>query len=69
MGTQDGLAHIALGLANPGDVILVSDPGYPIGLGPDGEGYVRIAMVQKDELLEEAVEHLRRSRLLEALPV
>ena len=30
MGSQDGLAHIALGLINPGDVVLVPDPGYPI---------------------------------------
>jgi LL-diaminopimelate aminotransferase len=30
MGSQDGLAHLALCLVNPGDVILVPDPGYPI---------------------------------------
>ncbi|MBP2653166.1 MAG: dapL 3 [Firmicutes bacterium] len=30
MGSQDGLAHIALCLVNPGDVVLVPDPGYPI---------------------------------------
>lgn len=30
MGTQDGLAHITLGLANPGEAVLVPDPGYPI---------------------------------------
>lgn len=30
MGSQDGLAHLALCLINPGDVILVPDPGYPI---------------------------------------
>lgn len=30
MGSQDGLAHIALCLINPGDVVLVPDPGYPI---------------------------------------
>jgi len=40
-----------------------------VGFGPSGEGYVRIAIVQKDELLEEAVERLSRSRLLGALPV
>ncbi|SHI45351.1 LL-diaminopimelate aminotransferase [Desulfofundulus thermosubterraneus] len=30
MGSQDGLAHIALAYINPGDVALVPDPGYPI---------------------------------------
>ncbi|WP_425060990.1 LL-diaminopimelate aminotransferase [Sporomusa carbonis] len=30
LGSQDGLAHIALCLINPGDVVLVPDPGYPI---------------------------------------
>jgi LL-diaminopimelate aminotransferase len=30
LGSQDGLAHIALCLVNPGDVVLVPDPGYPI---------------------------------------
>jgi LL-diaminopimelate aminotransferase len=30
MGSQDGLAHLALAITNPGDVVLVPDPGYPI---------------------------------------
>lgn len=30
IGSQDGLAHLALCLVNPGDVVLVPDPGYPI---------------------------------------
>ncbi len=30
MGSQDGLAHIYLALLDPGDVVLVPDPGYPI---------------------------------------
>jgi len=30
MGSQDGLGHIYLALVNPGDVVLVPDPGYPI---------------------------------------
>lgn len=35
MGSQDGLAHIALTMADPGDVVLVPDPGYPIfNVGP-----------------------------------
>ncbi len=30
MGSQDGLAHIALAYINPGDIALIPDPGYPI---------------------------------------
>ncbi|WP_209124065.1 LL-diaminopimelate aminotransferase [Alkalihalobacillus sp. BA299] len=30
MGSQDGLAHIALAYLDKGDVIIVPDPGYPI---------------------------------------
>ncbi|WP_284641364.1 LL-diaminopimelate aminotransferase [Paenibacillus silviterrae] len=30
MGSQDGLAHLALAVTDPGDVVLVPDPGYPI---------------------------------------
>lgn len=29
-GSQDGLAHVALAVCDPGDVVLVPDPGYPI---------------------------------------
>lgn len=30
VGSQDGLAHLALAYLDPGDVVLVPDPGYPI---------------------------------------
>jgi len=30
MGSQDGLAHLALSLCDPGDLAIVPDPGYPI---------------------------------------
>lgn len=30
MGSQDGLAHLALALTDPEDVAIVPDPGYPI---------------------------------------
>lgn len=34
-GSQEGLAHIGWALCDPGDVVLVPDPGYPIfELGP-----------------------------------
>lgn len=34
-GSQEGLAHIALTVCDPGDIVLVPNPGYPIfGVGP-----------------------------------
>ena len=34
-GTQEGMAHIAWALCNPGDVVLTPNPGYPIfSIGP-----------------------------------
>jgi LL-diaminopimelate aminotransferase len=33
MGTQDGLAHLALAICDPGDLAMVPDPGYPIYAG------------------------------------
>jgi LL-diaminopimelate aminotransferase len=30
MGSQDGLAHLAQSVIDPGDIVLVPDPGYPI---------------------------------------
>ncbi|MFF2483726.1 aminotransferase class I/II-fold pyridoxal phosphate-dependent enzyme [Paenibacillus sp. NPDC058071] len=30
MGSQDGLAHLAMAICNPGDKAIVPDPGYPI---------------------------------------
>ena len=35
LGSQEGLAHIALSIVDPGDVVLVPDPCYPIfAIGP-----------------------------------
>jgi LL-diaminopimelate aminotransferase len=30
MGSQDGLSHLAMAIINPGEYVLVPDPGYPI---------------------------------------
>ncbi|MHA6485290.1 aminotransferase class I/II-fold pyridoxal phosphate-dependent enzyme [Paenibacillus sp. strain BS8-2] len=30
MGSQDGLAHLAMAVCDPGDIAFVPDPGYPI---------------------------------------
>ena len=38
-GSQEGLTHIGWALCDPGDVVLVPDPGYPIfGIGPSLAG-------------------------------
>jgi len=35
-GSQEGMAHIALPLCDPGDLVLVPNPGYPVfGIGPE----------------------------------
>lgn len=50
LGSQDGLAHLALTLINPGDVVLVPDPGYPIfSIGPHLSGAKLVTMPQRRE--------------------
>ncbi|MGN0354632.1 MAG: aminotransferase class I/II-fold pyridoxal phosphate-dependent enzyme [Muricoprocola sp.] len=35
-GSQEGMAHIAWALCNPGDIVLVPNPGYPVfKIGPE----------------------------------
>lgn len=49
-GSQEGIAHIGLSLVNPGDVVLVPDPGYPIfTIGPS----LAMADLRTYELLPE----------------
>jgi LL-diaminopimelate aminotransferase len=49
-GTQEGMAHIGLALINPGDTVLVPNPGYPIfEIGP----YLCGARIEYYELLPE----------------
>lgn len=50
LGSQDGLAHIALSIIDKGDVVLVQDPGYPIfSDGPVLAGAQLYKMPQKPE--------------------
>ncbi|MCI1965065.1 MAG: aminotransferase class I/II-fold pyridoxal phosphate-dependent enzyme [Oscillospiraceae bacterium] len=50
LGSQDGLAHLSLAIADPGDLVLVPDPGYPIfGDGPLLAGAELYRMPQKAE--------------------
>lgn len=49
-GSQEGIAHIGLCLCNPGDVVLVPNPGYPIfSIGPS----LASADVRTYDLIEE----------------
>ncbi len=50
LGSQEGLAHIALSIIDPGDLVLVQDPGYPVFTdGPILAGAVLYKMPQKAE--------------------
>ena len=50
LGSQDGLSHLALAIVDPGDLVLVPDPGYPIFAdGPALAGAELYYMSQKPE--------------------
>lgn len=50
LGSQDGLSHISLAIVDPGDLVLVPDPGYPVfGDGPVIAGAELYRMPQKKE--------------------
>lgn len=69
LGSQEGLAHIALAVTDPGDVVLVPEPCYPIfGDGPAIAGAELYHMPLKkekdylidfDEIPEEVAEKAR----------
>ncbi len=53
-GSQEGIAHIGLSLIDPGDVVLVPDPGYPIfAIGPAlaGAKLVTYALTEENDYL------------------
>ncbi|MBN2979886.1 MULTISPECIES: aminotransferase class I/II-fold pyridoxal phosphate-dependent enzyme [Cohnella] len=54
MGTQDGLAHLALAVTNPGDCVLLPDPGYPVyqaGLAVAGVEAIRLPLTEENGYL------------------
>ncbi len=53
-GSQEGMAHIAFPLCDPGDIVLTPDPGYPVfSFGPSMSGaqIVRIPLYKKNDFL------------------
>lgn len=66
LGSQEGLAHIALSIVNPGDTVLVPDPCYPVFAdGPKLAGARLYYMPQREENgyiidLDEIPEDIRR---------
>jgi LL-diaminopimelate aminotransferase len=71
IGSKEGTAHIPLAFLNPGDVVLVPDPGYPVYAAgtwfAGGEPYFMPLRAERDFLPDlDAVpaDVLRRSRML-----
>lgn len=71
LGSQEGLAHIALSIVDEGDIVLVPDPCYPVfGDGPMLAGAELFYMPQKKEngyiiqLSEIPEEAARRAKLM-----
>lgn len=53
-GSQEGMAHVALAICDPGDVVLVPNPGYPVfGIGPElcGAKPVTYPLYEKNNFL------------------
>lgn len=54
IGSQEGLAHLSTCLTNPGDIVLIPDPGYPIySAGPlsaDAKLYYMPLLAENDYL-------------------
>lgn len=54
MGSQDGLAHVAMGYVDRGDIALVPDPGYPIyafGITMAGGELYPMPLLEKNNFL------------------
>ncbi len=71
IGSKEGLFHLAQALVNPGDVVLIPDPGYPTyragTLLAGGEPYFMPLLAENDFLPDlEAIpaEVLRRAKIL-----
>ncbi len=66
IGSKEGIGHIPLAFVNPGDVVLVPSPGYPVypvsTIFAGGEAYIMPLLEQNDFLpdLEAVPEDVRR---------
>jgi len=71
LGSKDGIAHLPLAVAGPGDVVLAPDPGYPVyvtaAVMADAEPY-RLPLREERSFLPDLssipADVLRRARLL-----
>ncbi|MBS3937865.1 MAG: LL-diaminopimelate aminotransferase [Peptococcaceae bacterium] len=71
IGSKEGIAHFALAVANPGDVVLVPDPAYPVyfmsAVLAGAEPY-RMPLLEKNSYLPDfsaiPADVLRRARLM-----
>lgn len=71
IGSKEGIAHFALAVANPGDVVLVPDPAYPVyymsAVLAGAEPYLMPLLEENDYLPDFAAipaHILRRARLM-----
>ena len=63
-GSQEGLSRVALTICNPGDIVLVPNPGYPIfEIGP----FLNEAKIEYYELREE--NNLKQTQIAEYLNI
>lgn len=56
IGSKEGIAHVSLAFVNPGDIVLVPDPGYPVYNGgtifAEGKPYIMPLLEENNYLPE-----------------
>lgn len=64
IGSKEGIAHLALALVNPGDIVIVPDPAYPIhaqAFEIAGAAVRRVPLESSEDFLLELEEIVRHS--------
>src|SRR3989338_2255706 len=71
LGSKEGIGHLPLAVVNPGDVVLVPDPGYPVYQSATwfaGGEPVRMPIVEENDYLVDFdlidPDHLERAKLI-----
>ena len=71
LGSKEGIGHLPLAVVNPGDVVLVPDPGYPVYQSATwfaGGEPVRMPLVEENDYLVDFdlidPDHLERAKLV-----